>query len=173
MYRLILAALLCLPLSMFAQEANEKLLRHELGINLNATENFGTSAQLTYKYSLSPTNALRFSIGANNAYINTYSGSLGFRRGLYKNKKFEITTGADLSYQELKYGRYNEFGRRFRRDVKSLYLDIPLELNYEIANKFFITGGASFGINLYDNRFALGSSAGTQIKVNFGISKRF
>jgi len=170
MHRLILAALLCLPLALSAQKSKEDFPKHEIGLNIH-TQYGLNGAELTYKLFLSPKNAVRFTVGFDNSFINSYSTSIGLRHTLYKNDKFELSTGFDLNYRQLKYGKFT--GER--GDQKTARLDIPLELSYNLGKNFYITTSLSLGLDLYDNYNGgiLNKISNPPMKLNLGISKRF
>ncbi len=173
MYRLILLALLCLPLAMFSQEQLENQSNNEIGINLNYSDYSGLNSQLVYKRFLNPKNALRFTIGGNAGYTRTIQASLGLRHILLKYDKFELHTGFDVVYEKNFYK--NGFIRPdILRDFSTLNIEIPLGLSYSVGNGIFITSSISKTMNLYNSIFSdWGQGLPTGVKLNLGISKRF
>jgi len=170
MLRLILLALLCLPLSMSAQydEQETTFSKNEIGINLNHTDYSGMSGQLVYKRFLNKNNALRFSLGGNSGYIRAYQATLGLRNTLYRKNNFEIQTGFDLVYERITNNV------RLYRDTHTYDIDIPLELTYSVKNGLYLTTGFSKGITAYDSIYdEFGPPTRSNFKINFGISKRF
>ena len=147
--------LIVFPFFLIAQEKNSS--KHELGINLTYSGFDGLGASFRYKLK-----RLKFEINSN--FNNSLITRVGYEFLSLQKNEFELGLGLDIAYNRISESRIG------LSDYDAIFLEVPLELKYNITPKVSLMVGTSFSLLKIkeDDRFQQDSSP-SEIRLGAGF----